>query len=56
MSENERINGIINAAIECRRWKATRDEILTALKGDTIAISNNFKQVERMRQREREEP
>ena len=33
--------------------KAER-EILTALAGDPIAISNNWKEVERIRQRERE--
>ena len=43
------------AAIECRRWMKTRDEILAALKGDPVAIANNFKEVERMRVREREE-
>ena len=54
MTEKE-FEALMRTAIECRRWKAARDEILAALAGDGVAISNNFKEVERMRMREYEE-
>ena len=37
-----------------KKWEAALNEILAALAGDPIAISNNWKEVERIRQRERE--
>ena len=52
---SQEAQAFLRAAIECRRWMQARDEILAALKGDPVAISNNFKEVERMRVREREE-
>jgi hypothetical protein len=34
------------------RWQRARDQILAALRGDPVAIAENYKEVERLRQRE----
>ena len=39
---------------EYERWRRARDEIMRALTGDPVAVSENWKELERMRQREQE--
>ena len=40
---------------EYQRWRRAHDEIIAALRGDPVAVAQNHKEVERMRQRECEE-
>jgi len=41
--------------VEAERWNRAYAEIMAALRGDPVAIAENRKEVERIRQREREE-
>ena len=34
------------------RWQHARDQILAALKGDPVAVAENYKEVQRIRHRE----
>lgn len=40
---------------ETQAWNRTYAEIMAALRGNRVAISNNWKEVERLRKREQEE-
>jgi hypothetical protein len=57
LDEIERQQALANLEIYRRTeaYRRTLAEILAALRGDPVAIAENYKEVERLRQREREE-
>lgn len=42
------------ARLEYEAWKKTRNQILAALRGNPQATAENFKEVERLQQREKQ--
>jgi hypothetical protein len=57
LEQIERENELANLAIyrKTEAYRRTLAEILAALRGDPVAISENWKEVERIRHREMEE-